>query len=241
MTPLLELSNVIRDYRGLRPLRIASLVLAAGDQLALVGFDRVTAELFINLVTGTTLPDSGDIRLFGTSTSSITDSTEWMRVVDRFGIVSERAVLLDGLSVIQNLAVPFSLEIEPVPADIRAQVTALAVDAGLPSALLESRVGELDGAMRARVRFARALALNPSIVLLEHPSVSVPREAIEPLGRDIQQIIRRRRLAALTLTADAEFARVVAPRVLSLEAATGRLAELRSGWLSRLAKMTRGG
>lgn len=241
MTPLLELSNVIRDYRGLRPLRIASLVLAAGDQLALVGFDRVTAELFVNLVTGAMLPDSGEIRLFGASTSSIADSAEWMRVVDRFGIVSERAVLLDGLSVIQNLAVPFSLEIEPVPADIRAQVTALAADAGLPSEILESPVGALDGALRARVRFARALALNPSIVLLEHPSVGVPRAAIEPLARDIQQVIGRRQVAALTLTADAEFAQVVAPRVLTLEAATGRLAESRSGWLSRLAKMTRGG
>jgi len=241
VTPLLELSSVIKDYRGLRPLRIERLIVETGDQLALVGFDRMTAELFINLVTGATLPDAGEIRLFGAPTSTISDSAEWMRLVDRFGIVSERAVLLDGLSVMQNLAVPFSLDIEPVRAELRGPVAALAAEAGLSAALLDSRVGDLDGATRARVRFGRALALNPAIVLLEHPSAGVERAAIEALGRDVQRVIAGRNAAAVTLTADAEFARVVAPRVLTLDPATGHLNEPRPGWLSRLAKMTRGG
>ena len=58
MTPLLELTSVSTDYRGLRPLRIERLTVASGDHVALVGFDRVTAELFVNLVTGAKLPDA---------------------------------------------------------------------------------------------------------------------------------------------------------------------------------------
>jgi len=241
VTSLLELSAVVKDYRGLRPLRIERLVVEPGEQLALLGFDRMTAELFVNLVTGASLPDAGDVRLFGSSTSSITDSAEWMRVVDRFGIVSERAVLLDGLSVIQNLAVPFTLEIEPPSAAVRAQAAALAAEVGLPSEICERRVGELDGAARTRVRLGRALALKPSIVLLEHPSAAVPRDAIGLIARDIQRVIAGRNAAALTLTADPEFARAVAGRVLTLQPATGELSEPRPGWLARLAKMARHG
>ena len=105
--PVLELTDVSKDYHGLRPLRVASLQVASGEQVALLGFDQATAEVFINLVTGAFLPDRGVIRLFGRPTTDITDSADWLTVVDRFGIVSRRAVLLDGLTVVQNLAMPY--------------------------------------------------------------------------------------------------------------------------------------
>jgi hypothetical protein len=66
------------------------------------------------MATGASLPDRGDVRLFGRSTSAIADSADWLSVVDRFGIVSSRAVLLDALTVVQNLAMPFTLEVDPL-------------------------------------------------------------------------------------------------------------------------------
>ena len=80
-----------KDYRGLRPLRIAELRVAAGDHVAILGLDQASAEVFVNLATGATLPDAGDIRVFGRATSAIDDSADWLATVDRFGIVSERA------------------------------------------------------------------------------------------------------------------------------------------------------
>src|SRR5471030_1638006 len=110
-----------KDYRGLRPLRIAGLTIAADDQIALLGFDQVSAEVFINLATGATLPDAGEIRVFGRPTSAIADSADWLATVDRFGIVSERAVLLDQLTVVQNLAMPFTLAVEPPSDEVRVK------------------------------------------------------------------------------------------------------------------------
>ena len=109
--PVVELSGVSKDYHGLRPLRIETLALAPGEPAALLGLDEPMAETFVNLVTGATLPDRGEVNVFGRPTSSIDDSADWLGVVDRFGIVSARAVLLDALSVIQNLSVPFTLEL----------------------------------------------------------------------------------------------------------------------------------
>jgi len=74
--PVLELSDVSKEYRGLRPLRIARLLVAATDQIAIVGLDRAAAEVFVNLVTGTTLPDVGEVRLFGRPTTAIADSAD---------------------------------------------------------------------------------------------------------------------------------------------------------------------
>jgi ABC-type lipoprotein export system ATPase subunit len=230
--PVLELTGVSRDYRGLRPLRIERLAVAAGEHVAILGLDQVTAEVFVNLVTGATVPDRGEVKLFGRPTSEIADSADWLALVDRFGIVSERAVLLDGLSVIQNLSMPFTLEIEPPPAAVQTRAEALAREVSLPENTWARPLGELDPTSRMRVRLGRALALDPAIVLLEHPTATLPRGDGVPMGRHMREVAARRGIAVVAATADEAFAAAVATRVLTLDAATGRLAEKR-GWFKR--------
>ena len=128
---------------------------------------------------------------------------------------------------VQNLAVPFTLEIEPPPADIRERAVALAREVGLPEAVWTRPVAQLDGAGRLRVKLARALALDPAVVLLEHPTAAIAPDDVVPLGAQIRAIARRRGAAAVALTADRDFACAIATRVLMLEAATGRLSARR--------------
>jgi ABC-type lipoprotein export system ATPase subunit len=235
VTPaVLELTGVVKDYRGLRPLRIQRLSIAAGDSAAILGIDQPMAETFVNLATGATLPDRGEVKIFGRATSSVNDSTEWLLLIDRFGIVSERAVLLGELTVIQNLAMPFTLEIEPPPGDVRIRAERLALEVGLPEASWGRPVAELDAAGFMRVRLGRALALDPAILLLEHPTAAIAHDAALTLGRSIRAVAGRRGAATLTLTADRDFAAAVAARVLALAPATGVLTERRRlGWLGR--------
>ena len=223
------MSSVSKQYGALRPLRIERLHVAQGEQIAILGLDQSAAEVFVSLITGAGLPDSGSIAVFGRSTAEISDSAEWFETLDRFGIVSERAVLLESLSVVQNLAVPFSLEIEPPPKDIRRRAIALAREATLPESTWDRPAAELDPAGRLRIRIARALALAPSLLLLEHPSATIPRDAVVRLGREVRALAEHRGTAAITLTMDRKFAEAVASRTLTLEPATGRLTESRFG------------
>ncbi len=232
-TPVLELSDVSKDYRGLRPLRIASLSVAAGERVAILGLDQITAEVFVNLATGASLPDRGDVRLFGRLTSAIADSADWLSVVDRFGIVSSRAVLLDALTVVQNLAMPFTLEVDPLSADVRERAAALAAEVGLPDATHDRQVGELDAVGRFRVRLGRALALDPAIVVFEHPTVELSGQDVTVAGL-CRDVAVARKAATITLTANRDFGERVAGRVLALQPATGRLSG--DGWLSRLRR-----
>jgi simple sugar transport system ATP-binding protein len=223
--PVIELSGISKHYGALRPLRLQQLMLSSGDQVALLGFDQPAAEVLINLLTGASLPDAGHVRIFGRPTSEITDSTDWLTTLDRFGIVSDRSALLEPMTVIQNMAVPFSLEIEPPPPDIVRQASELAREAGLHESLWERRVGDLDQTSRMRVRLGRALAFNPGVLLLEHPSATLPRPEVVRFGCDVRALAERRAIATLTITADPEFAGAVSALALALEPATGRLRE----------------
>lgn len=224
--PVLELSGVSKAYGALRPLRIEHLVLAPGDQVALLGLDQTAAEVLVSLVTGATLPETGQVRIFGRATSDITESSDWLTVLDRFGIVTERAALLESMTVLQNMAIPFSLDIEPPPPDVARLASALAAESGLADALLEQRLGTLDAASRMRVRLGRALAFDPGLLLLEHPSAALARADVVPLACDVRAVAERRTLATLTITADGEFAGAVSERAYILEPATGRLKPL---------------
>jgi putative ABC transport system ATP-binding protein len=230
VSAVLHIANLVKDYRGLRPLRIERLSLAAAEHVAIVGLDKPGAEILINLVTGTTLPDSGEIYAFGRSTTDITDSADWLTVVDRFGIVTERAVLLDSLTVLQNLALPFSLDIEPPSHEVRDAVIALATEVGLTHADLDRAVATLDDGGRMRLRLGRALALQPQMLLLDHITASVERSSVAALARTIRDVATRRGIAMIALTGDDEFATAVAARVLTLTPSTGRLAERRRRW-----------
>jgi ABC-type polar amino acid transport system ATPase subunit len=229
----LTLAGVSKTYGGLRPLRVQDLHVAPSDTVAILGFDRPCAEVFVNLVTGATLPETGEIAVFGRLTSAIADSDDWLATVDRFGIVSERAVLLDQLTTLQNLAMPFTLDIEPLPDDVRQKAIAIANEIRLPETLWSRPVAELDAAARMRLRLGRAVALDPAILLLEHVSAAMPPEAAVTLGADARATAGRRGIALVAATLDEPFARAVAARVLSWDAASGKTVDWRPGGLFR--------
>src|SRR5688572_20254081 len=135
---LVRLRGVTKDYRGLRPLRISELELRREQSLALMGFDQAMAEVFVNLLTGGVLPDTGEVIVFGQHTAAIRDRDGWLTMLDHFGLVSDRSVLLESLTVEQNLAIPLSLGVERMSDTLRREVHQLAVEVGLP----EARLGE---------------------------------------------------------------------------------------------------
>jgi ABC-type transporter Mla maintaining outer membrane lipid asymmetry ATPase subunit MlaF len=225
---LVEVDRIAKGYHGLRPLRIERLEVFAGDRIALVGFDQVAAEVLVNLLTGASLPDDGHVAIFGRATADVADAADWLTVVDRFGIVSARAVLLDAMTPIQNLAMPFTLDVEPLRREIRAKAEALAAESGLSASIWDRHVGTLDRGAQMRIRFGRALALNPAIVLLEHASAGLEAIDAAAFAQIVCASAAARGVAVLSLGVDERFARAVASRVLLWEPRTGKLHSRRS-------------
>jgi predicted ABC-type transport system involved in lysophospholipase L1 biosynthesis ATPase subunit len=230
---VLEFAEVAKNFGGLRPLRIVQLRVASGQRAAVLGLDRAAAEVFVNLATGASLPDAGAVMLFGRPTSAIADSADWLATVDRVGIVSERAVLLDQLTAIQNLAMPFTLDIEPPPPPERLRAEALAREIGLDESEWTRPLLQLDASSAMRVRVGRAIALDPALLLLEHASAPIPRDRVEPFGATIRAIAERRGVALVAVGADEAFARALGAAILVHEPATGRLKESGRGFWRR--------
>jgi ABC-type transporter Mla maintaining outer membrane lipid asymmetry ATPase subunit MlaF len=224
----IHVRNVQKDYRALRPLRVRALDVRAGESIALLGFDRAAAEVFVNLMTAATIPDIGEIRVFGRPTAAIQDADTWLSSLDCFGIVSERQVLLDDMTVEENLTMPITMSLHDVDNTVRAKVAAIAEEVGLSAALRKS-VAALEPSARLRLRLGRALSPDPQIVLSEHPNALLPPDEVGSFAADYSRIVVRRGIASLVLTADSAFASAVAQRVLTLQPATGELKPL-SAW-----------
>lgn len=235
-SPVVQIARITRNYQALRPLRIASLSIGAGERVAISGIDAGGAEVLVNLITGAALPDEGEVRIFGRSTADISNGEEWLASLDKYGIVSPRAVLMEGSTIEQNLAMPFTLEIEPIPPDVAARVETLAVECGISTGAggeknwLRTLAGEAPHDVRARLHFARALALEPGLLLLEHPTAGVDEKARGLLAEDIARVLEGRGLTTIVITQDELFASRVAHRTLRLQPATGELKPVTRGW-----------
>lgn len=223
MTAALQLNGVVKSYSGLRPLRITALEVQNRERVAIGGLDAAAAELIVNLITGATLPDQGVVVVFGRSTADIATGDDWLGSLDRFGIVSPRAVMLEAATVEQNLAMPFTLQIDPIPPTIVEQVRALATASGIGEDFLRKPIGEAPPHVRARAHLARAVALDPQLLLLEHPSADLDAGHRAGFARDVARAADGRRLTTVAITMDEEFAAIVAHRSLTLNGATGQL------------------
>ena len=226
---LVRLRDVTKDYRGLRPLRVRELTLRRGQSLALLGFDQAMAEVFVNLLTGGVLPDTGDVSVFGERTADISDRDSWLRMLDAFGLVSDRSVLLEALTAEQNLAIPLSLGVERMSDALRREVRQLADEVGIQQAQLTVSAGSLPPEVKVRIRLGRALALKPQVVIAEHPTATLDQFPAREFAADFLRVTSARGLATLVLTADQGFARSVAEQVLVLKPASGEL-QASGGW-----------
>jgi predicted ABC-type transport system involved in lysophospholipase L1 biosynthesis ATPase subunit len=236
LTPrLLELRGVTKAFGGLRPLRVADLSVNAGEAVILGGLDETAAAVLVDLVTGTALPDAGEVVVAGTPTSAIADHEGWLAFLEQFGIVNSRVVLLDGLTALQNVAVPLTLDLDPLPPDARSRAVAIASTVGIDPAVLDRPLGAVPPLARFRVRLARAIAHEPRLLLVEHPTFGLDRGEVAGCEAALAAVLSKTTLGALVISTDQRLHAGFAARRLSLDAGTGKVVERRSwpGWLHR--------
>ncbi|HUQ88478.1 MAG TPA: ATP-binding cassette domain-containing protein [Vicinamibacterales bacterium] len=220
---LLEIRGLVKNYQGLRPLRIRELTVTAGSIVSIAGLDAIAAETFVHLLTGATLPDEGEVITFGQDTRTITDVDAWLRSLDRIGMVTARGVLIEAFSVLQNIAMSFTLDVDPVDPRVVPQAGALAREVGIDASMLDLPAGKVPPEMQMRVHLARALALGPQLLIAEHPSAALPRPAVAAFGADLINVAQSRGLALIAITADEVLAKAIAGQRLELVPATGEL------------------
>lgn len=216
--PLIEVLAVVKAYGRDEPLRVAQLRLASTDRVVLSGLDEAGAETFMHLLTGASLPEEGEIRIAGRATRDIATDAQWLDSLDRFGLVSDRAVLFEQMPTAASLALPMSLSIDPMSPELRRQVEEIASVVGLGAATLDAPVSALTAAERLRVHLARAIAHRPGFVLLERPTAHLESAAARrAFGELLATVSAARGFGWLAATNDLDFAAGTAAPRLALD------------------------
>lgn len=218
--PAFVLQSVVKAYGAPHPLRVSRLAFAVGQRAVLSGLDALGAEMFVHVLTGAALPDAGTVEVFGQRTDAIATDTAWLASLDRFGLVSNRAVLLDQSTIAQNLALPMTLSIDPMPDDVRATVEQMARDVDLAVDRLDQLAGTMTPSERMRAHLARALATTPDVLLLEHPTLTLGGDAAA-FGETLQRLSAHRPMGWLALSDDETFARATGAERWRVNTATG--------------------
>jgi ABC-type methionine transport system ATPase subunit len=232
--PLIAIEDLEKASAGLPTLRVRRLIVRPGDRFTIRGVDAGAAEALVHLITGAALPDRGEVRMAGRRTTDVGTDMEWLTSLDRFGIVTERAVLLDGMSRAANLALPMTLDIDPMAADVRQRVGELARLVGLDEAGLDAPAVNLAPLERMRMHLARALAVNPQALLLEHPTAALVPDASRAFGEALRRAADVHHLAWMAFSDDAAFAEAAGGRRGRLDVTTGVWTEDRGGFWRRL-------
>jgi predicted ABC-type transport system involved in lysophospholipase L1 biosynthesis ATPase subunit len=220
--PAVVLRGVSKDYRGLRPLRVQELVVEPGSIVALSGLDQAMAEVLTKLITGASVPDTGEVVVLGTPTTAIADGDQWLQGLQRFGLFTDRALFVEQFTVEQTLALPYTLDFEGMTSDVRERVRKLAEEVGLAATRLAAPVLSLSPEAQIRLRLARAIALEPAVLLAEHPTASLSSVDTSGFAADFSRVATSRALTAIICTEDHAFAKRVASRRLTLQPATGQ-------------------
>ena len=164
----------------------------------------------LNLVTGASLPDEGEVRVFGEDVGRV----RWRRLAGVARLVWDRqraCSVIEGATLTQNLALPFALDIDPVPPETIARVDALADECEIGRATCRC-APESPPAVRIRVHLARAIALGPRLLLMEHPTAALEGNDGAAFGATVARVCDGRTLTMIAVTQDLPFASAAAAR-----------------------------
>jgi len=220
---LIEVRSLVKNYGGLRPPRIRELAVEAGEVVVIGGPDERAAAVLSDLLTGAMLPDEGEVTVAGRSTASLGSPEDWLAFLDRLGLVNPRIVLLDQLTVGQNLAVALTLDVDPMSPDTRSAVAGMAARVGLAPAELDLPLPAASPLARFRLRVGRALAHGPAVLLVEHPTLDLARDDVAQAARLIRDVGAGRERAAIVVSGDPGILGRAATRGLTWRPATGEL------------------
>lgn len=194
-------------------LRDITLQIPRGQTLALIGESGCGKTVTMKALIGLVRPQQGTVRFDGQNLAKLNEKQLTKQRI-RFGFLFQSAALFDSMTVAQNVSFPLRQHSRKSRDEIHEITIARLQDVGLSADVATKKPAELSGGMRKRVGLARALALNPEIILYDEPTTG-----LDPIMSDVinELIIRTRErypVTSVVVTHDMNTARKVADRII---------------------------
>ena len=215
-----EINDLSVSFGKNQILRNIDLKILAGQTVALLGESGCGKTVLMKTIIALK-PPSNDYRMTGSVVFDGKDlaklrSSELARLRLRFGFLFQNAALFDSMTIEQNVAFPLRQHGRFQPSEVREMVLQRLAEVGLPDNVVHKRPAELSGGMQKRVGLARALIMNPELIMYDEPTTGLDPIMSDVINELILRTRRRNPVTSIVVTHDMHTARKVADRVIML-------------------------
>jgi phospholipid/cholesterol/gamma-HCH transport system ATP-binding protein len=212
--PAVAIRDLCKSFGRQKVLNGIGLTVVRGETLVVLGRSGTGKSVLLKLLIGLQKADSGSIRIQGQEIAAL-HFKELNRIRMKIGFLFQQAALYDSLSIEENVAFPLDRHSDLPYADRKEKVRALLESVGmerhgkkLPS--------QISGGMKKRVGLARALALEPEIMLFDEPTAGLDPITASEINRLILGLHEKRKITSIVVTHDIRGARTVSHRLVLL-------------------------
>lgn len=213
--PLVQTESLTIRFGRQIVLNQISLSINKGETVAIIGESGCGKTMFLKSLVGLIPATDGRVLFDGMDIYSMSES-ELTRLRRRFGFVFQNAALFDSLNIQQNIAFPISQHGLPKGKSTQQLIEQRLAEVGLPRNVLPKRPSQLSGGMRKRVGLARALILEPELLLYDEPTTGLDPIMSDVINELILRTQRKYSVTSILVTHDMHSARKVADRVIML-------------------------
>ncbi len=218
----IEVVDLHKSFSNNQVLRGVNLEVRNGESMVVIGGSGVGKSVLIKCIIGLLRPDSGSIRVDGQEITSLNEKS-LNEIRKKFGMLFQAGALFDSLSVWENVG--FGLKQHTSLRD--EEIKAIAVDKlrllGLRH-VEDLMSSELSGGMRKRVSLARAIAMEPEILLYDEPTTGLDPIMADAINELIVQMKKKLQVTSIAITHDMVSAYKIADRIAMLY--EGRIIEV---------------
>jgi phospholipid/cholesterol/gamma-HCH transport system ATP-binding protein len=214
--PAVAVDNLRKTYGIHNVLNGINLSVSRGETLAVLGRSGTGKSVLLRIIIGLESPDSGSISICGQKIAGLSVD-EMGEIRKKMGFLFQHAALYDSLTVAENVAFPFVHHRRGMSKSERdGRVKQLLSEVGMEGSL-EKMPSDISGGMQKRVGLARALALEPEILLLDEPTAGLDPISSGEIDDLILKLQRERQMASIVVTHDLHSARTIANRLALLD------------------------
>jgi phospholipid/cholesterol/gamma-HCH transport system ATP-binding protein len=210
-TPPVQVESLSKSFGTQTVLKGISLEVGQGETLSVLGRSGTGKSVLLKLIIGLHKPDSGSIRVNGEDVTRL-KLKELNEVRKKVGFLFQQAALYDSLTIEENVGFPLRRHSSMSDEESRKRVRELLASVGMEKDA-HKLPGELSGGMQKRVGLARALALEPDILLFDEPTAGLDPITAAEIDDLILRLQKERHLTSVVVTHDIHSARSVSDRV----------------------------